>query len=120
MRRGQAPPSTHSPRFTPTIPAHTAEYPTLNLCTPHSASLIHDRRRTCSETGIKDLRMTEQPQKDNHPVGLTSARHCYTQLIHTRTTTTCSHPWAQTMNLRRTKLCFCKNNKRRIIITKRT
>ena len=75
-----------SPRLAPTMLAYRAGYPTLNPCTPPSASQIHDRSRTCLETGIKDLRTIKQPQKESHPVGLTSAQHYCTQLTHTHTT----------------------------------
>jgi hypothetical protein len=51
------------PRLAPTVPANRAAYPTLNLCTPPPASPIRDRSRTCTETGIKDLRTTKQPSR---------------------------------------------------------
>jgi hypothetical protein len=50
-------------------PARHSRHATL--CTPTPAHA--HAHRTCTDTGIKGLRMTKQPQKTNHPVGLNCA-----------------------------------------------
>ena len=86
------------PRLAPTVPANRAAYPTLNLCTPPPASPIRDRSRTCTETGIKDLRTTKQP------MGRTSS----TKSLYGRQTPFSNPVWKHSLVV--TERCFLNNH----------